>query len=316
MPVPSDRLTHGAVSIALVRMAGAVTFWNGSDPVAGTTLNLVTGGAPRTTASAADGSFAFENLAGGAWSLTPVKSDEVRGISGLDASLVLRSRVGTVTLSEAAALAADIDEADGVTELDASAILRVSTEMATLPITANGHVWRFLPAALALQHFWRIHWARTSPLYCWAMSRAVGPSPRRRPTRQARLPHSPWMSAPPLAAREELIFTLTPTGAPVYSLDLALHYDSGQIEVLGAQAVQAPGQMAATNVDEPGIVRLSLASSTPLPAGATVATVRVRSAGDARAGLQNIEAFADERPVQVLGGAPANFHIFLPILGR
>ena len=266
------------------RIEGAIRYWYANEPVAGATLTL-TGGAGRSATSAPDGSYAFAGVPRGTWTLGASKSDDVRGVTANDATLVLQHTVGWITLAGPAALAADVTKTGGISSLDASSILQVSVGAATLPAP-----WSFLPPAIAYpalagdqlgQDFTAVllgdvtgNWATAAPAGAAMEVAAAMPAAGLR------------LEARPVAdGIHDLVFTLAYSGDPIYSVDLVLRYDLTQLEVLAAVVPPRPGQLSAINLANPGVVRIGLAGSVALPPDALVATVRVRSGGDPLAAL-------------------------------
>ena len=331
--VPAARLTDGSFSVPLATVAGAVRFWSDNGAVADATLTLADSDT-RTTASATDGAFSFANVAGGAWTLTPSKADGARGISALDASLVLQSRAGLRTLTPAEALAADINESGAVDENDAIAVLRVAVRLATLPLSPGAHVWRFLPAERtyaplladqANQDFSAVLLGDVSGSWTPPPRVAAAPDSAADATLDTAADAgavadaaAATLTIDSVAAPDgdsDLIFTLKPAATPVHAVDLLLRYDTSRLEIISAQVAQEAGQMAAVNLSQAGVARIGLASITPLPDGRLIATVRVRGA-DPLAALLKVEATGDERPIQVVYWAQSPVRIYLPMIDK
>src|SRR5262249_53507168 len=89
-----------------------------------------------------DGLYTFNSEpAGGNYTVTPSKTDDVNGISGLDASRVLQATVGLVTLTPNQRIAADGNNNGAVTGVDASLILQKVVNIPN-PISIVG-TWKF-----------------------------------------------------------------------------------------------------------------------------------------------------------------------------
>lgn len=128
-------------------LSGAVRYFFNNQGVRNVNLQL-TGAASNLQNSAADGSYRFDNLAGGNYTLTPSKDGDIAAgvVSHFDASMVLRSIVGGLTLTADQKIAADADGNGNVQAFDGALILQYVTGIITqLPV---GDDWTFAPKKL------------------------------------------------------------------------------------------------------------------------------------------------------------------------
>lgn len=132
-------------------MSGRVRYYSVDIPVEGVALALH-GDQEGVAASDAVGSFAFENLAGGTWSIDPSKTSvSLNGVTSLDAAYILQVAVGKRTFTSLQAVAADVTGDGTVTPLDASRILQfVVGKLAKFPVAGIcGSDWAFVPNPVA-----------------------------------------------------------------------------------------------------------------------------------------------------------------------
>ncbi|MCF7668505.1 MAG: S8 family serine peptidase [Verrucomicrobia bacterium] len=127
------------------RVSGNITFWNDGTPVEGVQLTLE-GNRVYSGSADSSGDYVVSSAPAGAYTLTPAKSDEIRGISAYDASLVLQHSVGLTNLTGMASVAADVDKSGEINSMDAFYILQKSVDLITLPFPGAGVIWGFDPA--------------------------------------------------------------------------------------------------------------------------------------------------------------------------
>ena len=119
----------GARPAAAAGISGRVIYFTSGAPVADATVTL-SGPAPATTQTAADGSYAFVGLAGGNWTVSVAKNGGVdEAVSGLDAALVLVEAGGGSLLSMQRRAACDVDGDGDLDADDAAAILAVTVRV-------------------------------------------------------------------------------------------------------------------------------------------------------------------------------------------
>jgi hypothetical protein len=135
----------GTFAVALAyKVTGNTRFWNGGRVVSGVQLTLE-GDRVFSGQSDATGAYTVPGAPTGRYVLTPVKSDQVAGISAFDASLVLQHAVGLTNLTGSAAMAGDVDKSGRIDAMDAFYILQKSVQLIELPFPGAGVVWDFSP---------------------------------------------------------------------------------------------------------------------------------------------------------------------------
>jgi hypothetical protein len=127
-------------------VSGILSYYVDARPVEGATMTL-DGSASYSQPTAADGSYAIDNVPSDNYTLTPTKSDDVGvdDISALDASFVLQHDAGLITLDPQQQIAGDIDASGMPDALDASYILQHTVGLIGLPFPGAGAVWAFDP---------------------------------------------------------------------------------------------------------------------------------------------------------------------------
>ena len=314
LDISQATLNDGAITAALsdgrlvvndfFTVSGTVAYFTGG-PVPGATLDLVGSGAASTTTSGS-GQFAFADVATGSYTLTPAKTGDAGGITAFDASLVLQAAAALRTLTAAQQLAADVNRNGVVTAMDAAYILQKSVDSLALPFPGAGRVWDFTPQSRSYallnadqsdQNFTAILLGDVSG--SWT---PVTPPPITAPADSSFLAQLPIGAEPgggmiaseaPTVrltlpdVRDSLADTLTLPldlqrgGADVYSVDLVMQYAAEQ---LGIDAVTlgsaAAGASLAVNADQPGMLRIALASAQPLSADGPLLSLQLRVLGD------------------------------------
>jgi hypothetical protein len=133
--------------IDAVSISGNVSYYTSdSAPISGTLLQLDGEGASSTTSTATDGSFTFEDVEPGSYTLSPSNetSDPSRGISALDLVLMQRDILGLEPLGGPhQRLAADVNGSASITALDIVLTQRV---ILALSSSVPAGFWRFVPA--------------------------------------------------------------------------------------------------------------------------------------------------------------------------
>jgi hypothetical protein len=105
-------------------VSGTVSYSGSSQSVSGVKIDLTDSGGTQTTNTNPSGYYIFTGLTGGAITLTPSKTGDVKKITGSDALLVLRYLAFLETLSAEQNKAADVTMDGAVSGGDALAILR------------------------------------------------------------------------------------------------------------------------------------------------------------------------------------------------
>ncbi len=125
-------------------ISGAVRYYFNNQGVRNVKLQL-SGAASNMQNSATDGTYRFGNILAGNYTLTPGKDGDIASgvISHFDASMILRSIVGSLNLTQDQEVAADVDGNDIPQALDAALILQYQVGIITqFPV---GEDWVFSP---------------------------------------------------------------------------------------------------------------------------------------------------------------------------
>ncbi|MCB1126847.1 MAG: IPT/TIG domain-containing protein, partial [Verrucomicrobiae bacterium] len=142
----TGQFSHGQFAVnGNWQMTGTVTYFQDARPVPGVGLDLI-GAGTHTADTGGDGSFLLTDLPTASYTLLPAKDDDISGITAYDASLVLQSAAGTLSLSAHQTLAADVNRNGLVSAMDASYLLEASVGLLTPPFPGAGQVWDFDPA--------------------------------------------------------------------------------------------------------------------------------------------------------------------------
>ena len=269
---------------------GAVSYYNENRAISGATLLLESSSsAVTTTTTNPDGSFVFDGMRRDGYVLSASKEDEVEGISAFDASLVLRSAAGLVSLNTNQQLAADVNRNGSVSALDASYILQKSVGLITDRFPGAGKYWDFVPAERTYTDLTsdRVRQDFTAVLIGdvsgnWGSLGAQGASSiSSTATTQTITPNStatlsletidilPGTSLP-------LPLVLSRGAEEIYSLDALIEYDPSSVSITQSDvtAGTSDGSMfVVANIIEPGRLRLAVASSQPLPDQQAIASL-------------------------------------------
>ena len=138
-------------AIPTYSISGTIRYAGSGLPVPGVVVDL-TGTTTLSVETGADGHFAFFPVGQGNWQIQPRKTGDLGdSIDIVDAVLVLRSTVGSITLTAQQQLAADVSGDGSVDINDAVVILRYTVGAITHFPTAElcGSEWIFIPAPMA-----------------------------------------------------------------------------------------------------------------------------------------------------------------------
>lgn len=141
---PETIIKNGKFTIASVfNLYGHIKYYSSSLSVSQVKMSL-TGQSTKNAVSDTSGSYQLGDLPEGNYVLKPSKINDVRkAITSYDASMVLRSSVGAISLSPYQLIAADVSDNGQVTSYDASLILRYCVGM--IPQFPVGKDWTFIP---------------------------------------------------------------------------------------------------------------------------------------------------------------------------
>lgn len=275
----ATQLTDGAVTVNEVyAISGLLKYFADNEPIDGASLFLE-GKASLNTTSGLDGSYAFASLRGGDYTLAPDKQDDVAGITAYDAALVLQAVAGVSSLSANEQLAANVNRRDDVTALDAAYILQKAVGLIASSFPNAGTNWVFSPAQRAFtglaadqasQHFTGVLLGDVSGN--WAAANAAGGqgSSTQATASVLAIGTDEVRSA---GGAAQLPVTITRNGASIYAADLTITYDPTKVSVASTPVTlgdAAAGMSLAVNADTPGILRIALASPTPIAADGTL----------------------------------------------
>jgi len=126
-------------------VSGRITYANAltTTSVPFTTLNA-TGSIPLSNLTDANGLYSITGFGAGAYTITPTKTNQVNGISNLDASRVAQHIVGLTVLNANQLIAADTSGNGTIGSLDAAYIAQFIASIANPGITGR---WKFLPVS-------------------------------------------------------------------------------------------------------------------------------------------------------------------------
>jgi CSLREA domain-containing protein len=274
----SASTTDGVFTVAPVySISGTVRQWLTNSSLANVALALTGDRSYPVVTSQANGTYSVSNVLGGNYVLTPSKSDDVAGISALDAAEALKHAAGVITLSGPANTAADVDRSGSINALDAFYILRQRVGLIGLPFPGAGQVWQFDPATLP---YTNLNADQTGQDFTAILLGDVNGSSTggNAPVTLATLA-LPTVSVPNDA---ELSLPLTlhlPSGA-LFGAELRIVYDPAVLTVLGVEgSALTTNWLRAVNLTTPGLVRIALAHSEGLTGNGELLRLRALTHG-------------------------------------
>lgn len=131
-------------------VSGTVIYGNpatGPDPrgVPGVLLNAV-GSPPLSDTTTASGTYSLTGFGAGSYTVTPSKSGGQNGaITGFDAARIAQYLTGSITLTGAQQLVADVSGVGGLTSYDSAMIARYAASLP--PPNGNSGTWFFTPSS-------------------------------------------------------------------------------------------------------------------------------------------------------------------------
>jgi alpha-tubulin suppressor-like RCC1 family protein/subtilisin family serine protease len=125
------------------KMSGNVRYYSNYKSVPNVLFELLGSQQQYQNYSDVSGYFALSGIRKGSYGLKASKADDINGISSYDASLILQSAVGLITLTNQQKVAADVDANGVVNALDAAYVLEKSVDLISLPFPGAGKVWAF-----------------------------------------------------------------------------------------------------------------------------------------------------------------------------
>jgi hypothetical protein len=284
-------LSNGSFAVnGFFSLGGSIKYYKDNRPVLGTALELVGVGA-QSAASDAGGAYSFATVQTGAYTLTPAKADQVSDITAYDASLILQTVAGSRTLTTNQRLAADVNRDGAVTAMDASYVLEKAVDLLPGHFPGAGRSWLFSPAErtypllngnLAGQDFTAILLGDVSGN--WDGVAGGGGEPEgdagwlslETSSVALTLPDVIWAGGQTV----DVPLQIVRGAADVYSLDLTMAYDARQLLLVDVTAGDpADGAMLFTNMTQPGVVRIAMASGSPLSQDGQLLTLSFQVTG-------------------------------------
>jgi hypothetical protein len=325
-------LTDGLFSVDDVyNVSGLVSYWNGGAPVPGTTLTL-TGDQVYSALSGADGNYTIQGAAIDAYTLTPSKSDGDNEISAYDASFALQHDVGIITLSGNQAIAADVNSNGVINSMDAAYILQKSADLISLPFPGSGVVWKFNPSSREIadltdnitgQDF-------TAVLLGDISGNWTDPGEPAQATVEETRAASAVLTIPDATVlpdgTADIPLSLDITDAELLGADIVFTYDPTHIAVSDVRlGTLAAGWSHASNLTEPGVVKIAMAGAMPITTSGELVlfTVTALGASGTQSALTLTQGELNERTISTElhsgfitidnGEVPPN-HIYLPLI--
>jgi hypothetical protein len=300
---------NGSLTVADVySLSGTVGFWNESRPLAGADL-LLSGMRLYSGSTDTSGAYSISGVPAGDYSLTASHDSADNGITAYDASLALRHDAGLQALTGNPLQAADVNQNGAVTAQDAYYMLQRAVGLIDLPFQGAGKVWLFEPtertyAGLAAdqtgQDFTAILLGDPSGNWSGGVEPqgAFAAADSEVTSTVIALPHITI----PAGEQFEMPVSLHPTVDSIQAVDLELHYDPAVVSAVTVDRgdLGADWQLA-SNLQTAGVIRVSLAGSTPLTTDGALALLRITlqgvGAGDATGPIQLVRTDLDEGTV-------------------
>lgn len=143
--VPCVATSNGSINIISGEISGVVTYANAltTTPVPYTTLNGA-GSVPVTTQSDLTGAYSLDGFGAGAYTVTPVKTTDVNGITSFDSARIAQHVTALISLNSTQLIAADVSGNNSVTSFDAALIAQY---VVSIPNASSTGTWKFLPAS-------------------------------------------------------------------------------------------------------------------------------------------------------------------------
>jgi hypothetical protein len=280
-------LTDGLFSVDDVyNVSGLIAYWNSSSPVPGTTLTL-SGNQVYNALSGADGNYTIQGAAIDAYTLIPSKSDGDNEISAYDASFALQHDVGIMTLTGDQALAADVNSNGSINSMDAAYILQKSAGLITLPFPGSGVVWKFNPNERTIadlssnitgQDF-------TGVLLGDISGNWTDPGEPAQASMEETRAGSAVIAIPDAtvlpSGTMDISIALDINDAELLGADIIFTYDPTHVSISNVRVGSlATGWSLASNLTEPGVVRIAMAAATPITTDGELVLFTVTGLGD------------------------------------
>jgi hypothetical protein len=254
------------------------------------------------------GVFALRDARLGSYTLSPSKSDDVRGITAYDASLVLQHAAGLRMLTGFELAAADVNKSGGVTSLDASYILQKAVDLIPVPFAGAGAVWEFTPTN-------RLYTNLASDqdgqdVTALLIGDVSGNWPQARPLGQHSTQASSSAVVPvvvgikrlvsPRSGEAKLFLLVKAHGVDIYSVNLTAEYEPAMTSVKTVQAGALGKSLAlASNLKKIGVVRAALAGAAPVQGVGSLLEVELQNGAAAELQMAGVSVNEGEVPVQI-----------------
>ncbi|NJL32661.1 MAG: hypothetical protein HC893_00905 [Chloroflexaceae bacterium] len=314
-------------------LAGKVIDAGDNQGLPNTTVTLGNGTESFRSINGPDGTFAFQQVPGGNYVMTPWKDHDTDGIDHFDASLIQRSIVRSIDLNYHAELAADADQDSRIDSFDATLILEYDAGIRDLPLNADERIWIFDPPNIDLpnlnssrinQKFTGVLLGNVSDYYVETVfQQGTTDEP------SVMLPLEAETTANDTAYlfmmhtgtqdtdgfRTTRVVLETPV-VPIYSLGLDVAYDADAVQELTVTADSLANNVTLiSNTSQPGIFRVSLAGATPITERGALLSLRYRSESPAVFVLMNGDA-NDHVVIEQRAAPAADQNIYLPLIVR
>lgn len=292
LTISSAVLNDGAIDISIDHgqfdvngffgITGKVNYFGGGS-VPGTTLETM-GAGVFSTSSEIDGSYVLSNLPTGSYILKPSKVNDVNEITAYDASLVLQSAAGLISLSQDQQIAADVNRNGSVTSMDASYILEKSVGLIDVPFPGAGVIWDFVPSEInyPLLNSDKVNQNFTGVLIGDVSGNWTYPGEQLMMMVLESMTLQTTVSLPDAVylPQESVVVPVNLTFEPeaeITSLDIEIHYDAQAVDansVIPGEMVALNEMVIASNIDIPGVIKIGLAGDSPMIYEGDVAFVK------------------------------------------
>lgn len=126
------------------QFAGSVVYYFNNVAVTNVKVELQSLDTVYSSTTPLDGTYSFNGVTGGDYTLSASKNDQYASITAYDASEVLRYAVQLIDLSNNQKIAADVNEDGLINSMDAAMILQYVAGLRTLPFEGASSTWKFV----------------------------------------------------------------------------------------------------------------------------------------------------------------------------
>jgi hypothetical protein len=295
------------VRVVVSRVAGTVRYWKGGAGVPRVAFTLC-GNRIYSGQSDEVGMFTLRDARLGTYTLSPIKSDDVRGITAYDASLVLQHAAGLRALSSNELAAADVNKSGSVTSLDASYILQKAVDLIPVPFVMAGAVWEFTPASRLYANLASDQDGQD--VTALLIGNVSGNWPQARPLGQHSPQSSSSLAKPVVVGIKRLVslrsgeakvcLLVKAHGVDIYSVNLTVEYEPAMTSVKTVQAGALGKSLAlASNLKQVGVVRAALAGATLVQGVGSLLEVELQNGAAAELQMAGVSVNEGEVPVQI-----------------